>query len=57
MKGLMNETDRVFKTVVQRNHKPNASIYNLMIHGHSRRGNVHKAYNMGWSILVLLVIQ
>ena len=46
MKGLMNEADRVFKTMLQRNHKPNAAIYNLMIHGHSRGGNVHKAYNL-----------
>lgn len=44
MKGLMSEADRVFKTMLQKNHKPNAAIYNLIIHGHCRSGNVHKAF-------------
>ncbi|KAJ1393707.1 Tetratricopeptide-like helical domain superfamily [Sesbania bispinosa] len=46
MKGLMNEADRVFKTMLQRNYKPDGAVYNLIIHGHCRCGNVHKAYNM-----------
>ncbi|KAL9324838.1 hypothetical protein ACSQ67_005483 [Phaseolus vulgaris] len=46
MKGLMNEADQVFETMLRRNHKPNATIHSLIIHGHCRSGNVHKAYKM-----------
>ncbi|KAK3025621.1 hypothetical protein RJ639_042119 [Escallonia herrerae] len=46
MKGLMNEADRVFESVLQRRHKPSEAIYNIMIHGHCRVGNLHKAFNM-----------
>ncbi|KAF7840862.1 pentatricopeptide repeat-containing protein [Senna tora] len=46
MKGLMNEADRVFETMLQRNHKPNEAVYNVLIHGHCRCANVKKAYNL-----------
>jgi pentatricopeptide repeat protein len=46
MKGLMEEADRVFKTMHERNFKPDGAVYNLIIHGHCRRGNVRKAYDM-----------
>ncbi|XP_019462095.1 PREDICTED: pentatricopeptide repeat-containing protein At5g39710 [Lupinus angustifolius] len=45
-KGLMNEAGQVFETMLQRNYKPNGAVYNLIIHGHCRSGNVHKAYNL-----------
>ncbi|KAK2991483.1 hypothetical protein RJ640_016518 [Escallonia rubra] len=46
MKGLMNEADRVFESVLQRGQKPSEAVYNIMIHGHCRVGNLHKAFNM-----------
>ncbi|KAK2453613.1 pentatricopeptide repeat-containing protein [Trifolium repens] len=46
MKGLMEEADRVLKTMHEKNFKPDGAVYNLIIHGHCRRGNVRKAYDM-----------
>ncbi|KDP38225.1 hypothetical protein JCGZ_04868 [Jatropha curcas] len=46
MKGLMDEADRVFDSMIERNHKPNEAAYNVIIHGHCRGGNVQKAYNL-----------
>ncbi|XP_061376308.1 pentatricopeptide repeat-containing protein At5g39710 isoform X1 [Gastrolobium bilobum] len=46
MKGLMDEADRVFKTMLQRNYKPDGAVYNLIVHGHCRCGNVRKAYKL-----------
>ncbi|KAJ4975202.1 hypothetical protein NE237_000308 [Protea cynaroides] len=44
MKGLMDEADQVFESLCQRNWKPNEVAYNVIIHGHSRGGNVRKAF-------------
>ncbi|KAJ8441919.1 hypothetical protein Cgig2_020064 [Carnegiea gigantea] len=46
MKGLMNEADRVFESMLQTNHKPTEAVYNILIHGHSKCGNLHKAYKL-----------
>lgn len=46
MKGLMNEADRVFELMLQRNHVPNEAVYDIIIHGHSKVGNVQKAYDL-----------
>lgn len=46
MKGLMDEADRVFESMIERNHKPNEAVYNVIIHGHCRGGNVQKAYKL-----------
>ncbi|KAK4784595.1 hypothetical protein SAY86_018963 [Trapa natans] len=46
MKGLMNEADQVFNSMLQRNYKPNDAVYNIMIHGHCRGGNVQKALDL-----------
>lgn len=46
MKGLMKEADRVFESMLQRDERPSAAVYNIMIHGHCRDGNLQKAYNM-----------
>ncbi|XP_052192787.1 pentatricopeptide repeat-containing protein At5g39710 [Diospyros lotus] len=46
MQGLMNEADQVFDSMLQRNHKPNAAAYNVIIHGHCRGGNLRKAFNL-----------
>ncbi|WCJ33758.1 Tetratricopeptide repeat (TPR)-like superfamily protein [Euphorbia peplus] len=46
MKGLMDEADRVFESVIKKNHSPNEDVYNVIIHGHCRGGNVHKAYGL-----------
>ncbi|CAB4286413.1 unnamed protein product [Prunus armeniaca] len=46
MKGLMNEADQVFETMVERRHKPNEAVYDVIIHGHCKGGNVQKAYNL-----------
>ncbi|XP_044487917.1 pentatricopeptide repeat-containing protein At5g39710 [Mangifera indica] len=46
MKGLMNEADQVFESMIQRNHKPNEAVYNIIIHGHSGSGNVQKGYEL-----------
>ncbi|KAK6143529.1 hypothetical protein DH2020_023877 [Rehmannia glutinosa] len=43
MKGLMNEADRVFQAMLQTNHKPSEAVYNVLIHGHCRTGNLQKA--------------
>ncbi|XP_062175798.1 pentatricopeptide repeat-containing protein At5g39710 [Alnus glutinosa] len=45
-KGMMNEADQVFQSMLQKNHKPDEAVYNVIIHGHSRSGNVQKAYNL-----------
>ncbi|XP_065856693.1 pentatricopeptide repeat-containing protein At5g39710 [Euphorbia lathyris] len=46
MKGLMDEADRVFESVIKKNHNPNEDVYNVIIHGHCRGGNVQKAYGL-----------
>ncbi|KAJ0010926.1 hypothetical protein Pint_34459 [Pistacia integerrima] len=46
MKGLMNEADQVFESMLQRNHKPNEAVYDIIIHGHSSGGNVQKGYEL-----------
>ncbi|XP_050232020.1 pentatricopeptide repeat-containing protein At5g39710 [Mercurialis annua] len=46
MKGLMDEADRVFESMINKNHKPNEAIYNIIIHGHCRGGNIQKAYDL-----------
>eukprot|EP00257_Ricinus_communis_P006492 XP_002521858.2 pentatricopeptide repeat-containing protein At5g39710 [Ricinus communis] len=46
MKGLMDEADQVFESMINKNHKPNEAIYNVIIHGHCRIGNVLKAYKL-----------
>ncbi|XP_042502168.1 pentatricopeptide repeat-containing protein At5g39710 [Macadamia integrifolia] len=46
MKGLMDEADQVFESMTQRNWKPNEAAYNVIIHGHSRSGNVRKAFGL-----------
>ncbi|OMO74126.1 hypothetical protein CCACVL1_16937 [Corchorus capsularis] len=44
--GLINEADRAFESMLQRNFKPDEAVYNIMIHGHCRGGNIQKAYNL-----------
>ncbi|KAH7575198.1 hypothetical protein JRO89_XS02G0061400 [Xanthoceras sorbifolium] len=46
MKGLMNEADKVLESMLQRNHKPTEAVYNVIIHGHCKGGNVKKAYDL-----------
>jgi len=46
MKGLMNEADQVFESMIKRNQKPNEAVYNVIIHGHCRDRNVHKAHKL-----------
>ncbi|KAF3652905.1 pentatricopeptide repeat-containing protein like [Capsicum chacoense] len=47
MKGLLNEADRVFELMLQKHkNKPSEVAYNLLIHGHSRGGNLHRALNL-----------
>lgn len=46
MKGLMNEADRVFESMLQKGYEPNEAVYNVIIHGHSKVGNIEKAYNL-----------
>ncbi|KAJ6345880.1 hypothetical protein OIU78_008528 [Salix suchowensis] len=46
MKGLMNEADQVFEFMIKRNQKPNEAVYNVIIHGHCRDGNVQKAHKL-----------
>lgn len=46
MKGLMKEADRVFESMLQRGHKPSEAVYNVLIHGHSKCGNLLKAYDL-----------
>ena len=46
MKGLMNEADRVFESMLQRNYNPIEAVYNVIIHGHCRGGNVQKAFDL-----------
>ncbi|KAF5202935.1 Pentatricopeptide repeat-containing protein [Thalictrum thalictroides] len=46
MKGLMNEADRVFESIYERDWKPDGAAYNVIIHGHCRCGNVQKALDL-----------
>ncbi|CAI0557215.1 unnamed protein product [Linum tenue] len=46
IKGLMGEADRVFESMIGRNHKPDEAVFNVIIHGHCRWGNVKKAYKL-----------
>jgi len=43
MKGLMDEADKVYQSVLDRNWKLDGSVYGVLIHGHCRGGNVMKA--------------
>ncbi|KAG6479117.1 hypothetical protein ZIOFF_062577 [Zingiber officinale] len=45
-KGLMNEADKVFESMSERNWKLDATAYNIVIHGHCRAGNVSKAMSL-----------
>ncbi|KAL7170146.1 hypothetical protein ACSBR2_035075 [Camellia fascicularis] len=46
MHGLMNEVDHVFESMLQRNCKPSEAVYNVIIHGHCRDGNLQKALDL-----------
>ncbi|XP_069149047.1 pentatricopeptide repeat-containing protein At5g39710 [Solanum lycopersicum] len=46
MKGLLNEADQVFELMLQKHKKPSEVAYSLLIHGHSRGGNLHRALNL-----------
>ncbi|KAK4340258.1 hypothetical protein RND71_041720 [Anisodus tanguticus] len=46
MKGLLDEADRVFELMLQKHKKPSEAAYNLLIHGHCRGGNLHRALNL-----------
>ncbi|KAK6253575.1 hypothetical protein QUC31_015295 [Theobroma cacao] len=46
MNGLMKEAERVFESMLQRNFKPDEAVYNVIIHGHCRGGNIQKAYDL-----------
>ena len=46
VKEMMNEADRVFDSMIEKNHKPDGTAYNVMIHGHCRGGDVRKAYRL-----------
>ncbi|OIT07213.1 PREDICTED: pentatricopeptide repeat-containing protein At5g39710 [Nicotiana attenuata] len=46
MKGLLDEADRVFELMLQKDKKPSEAAYNLLIHGHSRGGNLHRALHL-----------
>ncbi|WOL19421.1 pentatricopeptide repeat-containing protein [Canna indica] len=46
IKGLMNEADKVFNSIAERNWKCDATAYNVIIHGHCRAGNVCKAVSL-----------
>ncbi|XAR59474.1 hypothetical protein NMG60_11015322 [Bertholletia excelsa] len=46
MQGLMNEADRVFETMLRRSYKPDEAVYNVIIHGHCRGGNLQKAFGL-----------
>lgn len=43
MKGLMNEADKVYQSMLDRNWNLDGSVYSVLIHGHCRAGNVMKA--------------
>lgn len=45
MKGLMNEADKVYQSMLDRDWKLDGSVYGVLIHGHCRGGNVLKALN------------
>ncbi|CAL9022196.1 unnamed protein product [Prunus brigantina] len=44
--GLMKEAHLVFETMIERKHKRNEAVYDVIIHGHCKGGNVIKAYNL-----------
>ncbi|XP_074316946.1 pentatricopeptide repeat-containing protein At5g39710 [Silene latifolia] len=46
VKGLMNEADRVFESLLQRGQKATEAVYNVLVHGHSKWGNTSKAYDL-----------
>lgn len=46
MKGLLNEADQVLERMLQQNQKPSEAVYNVLVHGHSRGGNLQKALNL-----------
>ncbi|GMH02709.1 hypothetical protein Nepgr_004548 [Nepenthes gracilis] len=46
MKGLMTEADRVFELMLQRNCRPTEAVYNVLIHGHCKGGNLPRAYHL-----------
>ncbi|VAI82426.1 unnamed protein product [Triticum turgidum subsp. durum] len=45
MKGLMNEADKVYQSMLDRDWKLDGSVYGVLIHGHCRGGNILKALN------------
>ncbi|KAL3722422.1 hypothetical protein ACJRO7_034748 [Eucalyptus globulus] len=46
MKGLMKEADQVLDSMLERNHRPSEAVYNVIIHGHCKGGNIQKAFNL-----------
>ncbi|XP_076887230.1 pentatricopeptide repeat-containing protein At5g39710-like [Bidens hawaiensis] len=45
MKGLMSEADKVFDKMLQRKQVHNEAVYNVMIHGHCKGGNLRKSFD------------
>lgn len=46
MKGLMSEAEHVLELMLQKNHRPDAAVYNVLVHGHCRVGNGCKALDL-----------
>ncbi|MFS7921350.1 putative tetratricopeptide-like helical domain superfamily [Helianthus anomalus] len=46
MKGLMNEADKVFDKMLQRKQAPTEVVYNVLIHGHCKGGNLRKSFKL-----------
>ncbi|XP_071691757.1 pentatricopeptide repeat-containing protein At5g39710 [Rutidosis leptorrhynchoides] len=47
MKGLMNEADKVFDKMLEKQQTmPSESVYNVMIHGHCKGGNLRKSFDL-----------
>ncbi|KAL4588752.1 hypothetical protein LXL04_001647 [Taraxacum kok-saghyz] len=46
MKGLMKEADKVFDKMLERKEEVNEAVYNVMIHGHCKGGNLRKSFDL-----------
>ncbi|CAA0826453.1 Pentatricopeptide repeat-containing protein [Striga hermonthica] len=46
MKGLMKEADLVFQGMLKKNNEPDETVYNVLIHGHCRGGNLNRAIEL-----------
>ncbi|XP_047321297.1 pentatricopeptide repeat-containing protein At5g39710 [Impatiens glandulifera] len=53
MKGLMNEADKVLEAMIERSCKPSEAVYNIMIHGHSVKGNLDRACGLYYEMIGL----